>query len=103
MITDLRIYTARPGMMGAFIKLYEEHCWPVQRDHLERCIGSYTVTDGPLNQIVFLWEFDSYDDRAKKRKAMADDPRWGAYLKLAEKTGYLQDQRNQLMAPKVFA
>lgn len=103
MLLDLRTYTVRPGMMGAFLRLYEEHCWPVQKDHLVRCIGSYTVTDGPLNQVVFLWEFDDYADRAAKRAAMAKDPRWARYLKLAEETGFLQDQQNSLMAPTSFS
>ena len=52
---------------------------------------------------MHLWAFDDAADRARKRAAMASDPEWQTYLKLADEAGFLVEQHNSLMVPASFA
>ncbi len=103
MIVDLRTYTARPGKLAAFVKLYKEHAWPLQQQYLGDCVGWYTVAEGTLNQVVHLWRYKDLADRDAKRGAMAADPRWGEYLRLSEEAGYLVAQENRILKPTDFS
>ena len=58
---------------------------------------------GDINTLVHLWVFKDAADRASKRAAMASDPEWRTYLKLAEEADFLIDQHNSLMVPASFA
>jgi hypothetical protein len=103
MIVDLRIYTVRPGKMADFLKMYQEHAWPLQLKHLGRCVGWYTTAEGQLNQVVHLWAYDSQADREARRDAMAADPEWQAYLKRSSEFGYLVAQENRFLRPTAFS
>ncbi len=102
MIVDLRIYTTRPGKLAAFVKLYKEHAWALQQKHLGHCVGWYTAAEGPLNQVVHMWAYESQADREKRRAAMAADPLWDAYIRLSEEAGLLVAQENRLLKPTDF-
>lgn len=71
MIVDMRIYTTRLGQLAAFVALYKEHGWDLQVRYLGRCLGFYTSAEGPLNQVVHLWAYDSLVDRETRRAALA--------------------------------
>ena len=59
MIIDLRTYTMVPGRLGAWLKLYEAEGMPIHMRHLGRPIGVFTTDVGTVNQVVFLWGFES--------------------------------------------
>ena len=81
MIVDHRTYLFRPGALPEFLKLYESQGYAIQAAHLGEPIGWYVSTDiGPLNQLVHLWRYDSLEDRARRRAALAADPAWHAYV-----------------------
>lgn len=103
MIVDLRIYTCRPGRLAEFVKLYQEHGWPLQQKYLGRCLGWYTTVEGTLNQVVHLWAYDSQADREARRNAMAADPAWQDYLRRSAEAGLLAAQENRLLRPTDFA
>lgn len=103
MIVDLRIYTVRPGKMADFLKMYQEHAWPLQLKHLGRCVGWYTTAEGQLNQVVHLWAYDSQADREARRTAMAADPGWVAYQKLSNEAGLLVSMENRILKPTDFS
>ena len=63
----------------------------------------FTVRAGDINTLVHLWTFENAGDRAERPGAMMRDPEWQNYLKLADKAGYLVEQRNSLMVPASFA
>ncbi len=102
MIVDLRIYTARPGKLNAWVALYKELGWPLQQKYLGRCLGWYTTVEGQLNQAVHLWAYENQGDREARRTAMAADPEWVKFLKAGEEAGYLLSQENRLMRPTDF-
>jgi hypothetical protein len=102
MIVDLRIYTVRPGQLENFVALYRDYAWPIQQKYLGRCLGWYTSVEGPLNQVVHLWAYDSQADREARRGKMATDPDWRAYLKRSSDAGYLVAQENRFLKPTEF-
>ena len=103
MIVDLRIYTCKPNRMGDFVKIYQELAWPFQQKYLGRCLGWYTTVEGELNRVVHMWGYDSQADREARRKAMAADPAWGAYLAAAAQADVLVNMENRILAPTAFS
>jgi len=103
MIVDLRIYTCKPGRMGEFVALYEKLAWPLQKKYLGKCLGWYTTVDGAQNRVVHLWAYDSQADREARRKQMAADPEWGAYLKAVAEADVLLDMENRFLTPTGFS
>jgi hypothetical protein len=80
MIVELREYTLHMGQVPAYLKLYEEEGFPVQGPILGNLVGYYWTEVGPQNQIVHLWGYESYEDRAERRARLQADERWQAYL-----------------------
>ena len=103
MIVDLRIYTCKPGKMGAFVKLYETYAWPLQQKYLGTCLGWYTTTEGALNRVVHLWAYDSQADREARRAAMVADPAWADYMRRVEEADVLLDMENRFLTPTAFS
>ena len=102
MIVDHRTYTLHPGKMKEYVERYEREGKEVQTRHLGQPVGWYTSTDiGALNQVVHLWAYESLEDRARRRAAMAADPEWLAFL--AKQTPLIQHQENKILSPAVFA
>lgn len=102
MIVDLRIYTCKVGQMNKFVEIYKTLCFPLQQKYLGTCLGWYTTVEGELNRIVHLWAFESQADRETRRKAMAADPAFGAYLKAVAEADVLLNMENRILAPTDF-
>jgi hypothetical protein len=102
-LVDVRSYRARQGKTGAHLDLYSKHGFPAQVRHLGPPLAYLQSESGELNALVHLWCYDSAADRERKRAAMMADPAWLNYLKFSAEAGFLQDQRNNLMAPASFA
>jgi len=103
MVVDLRTYTVKPGKLAAFLKLYQDHAWPLQQKYLGTCLGWYTVIEGTLNTVVHLWRYDSQADREARRQAMALDPGWKEFLLLSEEAALLVEMKNIFLAPTSFS
>ena len=103
MIVDMRTYTVRPGQLAAYVKLYQEHGWPLQQKYLGTCLGWYTVAEGTLNTVVHMWRYDSQGDREQRRAAMAQDPAWKEFLRLTAEAGLLMKQENTFLTPTAFS
>lgn len=101
MIVEERIYTLHPGKVPEMVKLYGEEGLALQQKYLGKFLGYFTCETGNLNQIVFLWGYDSLDDRAARRDRMARDPEWQAYLRKV--VPLLQKQENKLLRPTAFS
>ena len=103
MIVDLRIYTCKPGRMGAFVDLYQRLAWPLQQKYLGKCLGWYTTVEGQQNRVVHLWAYDSQADREARRRQMAADPAWKDYLTAVGEADVLLDMENRILAPTAFS
>ena len=101
MIVEERIYTLHPGKVPEMMKLYGDEGLPLQQRYLGKFIGYFSTETGNLNQVVFMWGFDSLEDRDARRERMARDPEWQAYLRKVQPL--LMTQENRILKPAPFS
>lgn len=102
MYVEQRSYTAHPGRLPAWLKLYEEVGNPVSARHLGPLLGFFTVEVGPLNRVVFLRGYDDIDQREHGMAAREADPEWTHFRTEAGKIGALAVQENKLLKTTGF-
>lgn len=101
MIVDHRTYTLHPGKMKEYVDRYQREGLPVQSRHLGQPLGWYISMDiGELNQVIHLWAYESIEDRAKRRAALAADPEWQAFL--PAQMALIQKMENKILSPAPF-
>ena len=66
MIVEMRIYTVKPGAVGEFMKIYEQHGLQIQLEILGNLVGWYTNEVGDINEVIHMWGYDSFEDRIKR-------------------------------------
>lgn len=76
MIHELRTYTLRPGSQPSVAQTSGELGRDIRGDNYGKLEGYWTTEIGALNQVVHLWSFDSLDERARLRAALAKNARW---------------------------
>jgi len=101
MIVEERIYTLVPGKAGEYLKNYEELGLPVQLPILGNLIGYFTTEFGPLNQIIHIWGYDSFEERTRRRAELSKSEGWQAYL--AKNRGNIVSQENKFLTPAPFS
>jgi len=73
-VYELRTYSLKPEHMKEYLSLTAE------KFHLRTAhsifFGYWTVELGGVNQVVHLWEYDSYEHRAGVRAKLASDNDW---------------------------
>jgi hypothetical protein len=100
-IVEMREYTLQAGKVPEYFRLYESEGLAIQREVLGRMVGYYATEIGPaVNQVVHLWAYESFEDREARRRALAEDPGWQAYV--AKIRPMLVSQCNRLMRPAPF-
>ena len=75
MLYEMRKYRVHPGQLQEFVDFYEKEAIPIITRYLPLA-GCWTVESGTLNSIVFLWRYESFEDRATRRAALSKDPEW---------------------------
>jgi len=103
MIVELRIYTVKPGRLGAALATYEAEALPIQRRHLGEPLGFFVSEIGPLNRIVHLWGYADLADRSRRRTEMEADPAWQALKRKTAEAGNLDEQENWILRPLGFS
>lgn len=101
MIYELRQYTAHPGRLNSWLKVYEEKRLPILQRNLGNLVGAFTTETGELNQLVQIWGYEDHDDRAKRRAALWKDPEW--LDPSANTSDALQRQESTLWVPTRFS
>ncbi len=101
MIVEERIYRIRAGRMAQYLQLVKEEGLAIQQPILGNLIGYFTTEIGPLNHVVHLWGYDDLADRARRRKQLADDPRWQAFTPRLTET--IESLENRILAPTAFS
>lgn len=100
MLVEQRTYTVAPGRLRDYLQLYQAHGVAVHTEILGHWLGCYVSEVGPLNQVVHLWGFESFEDRLQRRERLAADPRWRDYL--ARAGGIVVAQECRLLQPAAF-
>jgi NIPSNAP protein len=101
MIVEERIYTLHAGKVPEMARLYGEVGLALQQRYLGEFIGYFSTETGNLNQVVFMWGYDSLDDRAARRERLAQDPEWQRYLQKVVQL--ILTQENRILNPAPFS
>jgi hypothetical protein len=99
-LLEQRIYTVAPGKLRTYLAIYETDGVKVHTEILGHWLGCYVAEVGTLNQVVHLWGFADFEQRAVRRARLMADPRWQAYL--AKAAGLVVHQENRLLLPAGF-
>ena len=98
MIIEMRTYTLQPGTLAEVEKRFGE-ALPIREKHSKLAAFWHTEI-GPLNQIIHMWAYDDFADRAARRAAMQADPAWQAFLPDAR--AMLVSQESRFLNPAPF-
>jgi hypothetical protein len=94
MIYELRTYTIKPGSVGDMVKAAGTVARDIRKDDFGKLEGYWVTEIGPLNQVMHLWSYSDFDERARLRGELAKHPRWsGEYLPLIRPLILRQDIR----------
>lgn len=97
MLVEQRIYTMVPGGVAEYVRLYAECGRAAQERVLGPMLGCYTREVGELNQLIYLWSFESMEDRSQRRARLAVDE---AFKVFRGKVRHLMvKQENSLLLP----
>jgi hypothetical protein len=94
MIYELRTYTVKPGTLGDMVKAASTVSRDIRKDDFGKLEGYWMTEIGPLNQVMHLWSYSDFEERARLRAELAKNPRWGGeYLPLIRPLLLRQDVR----------
>ncbi|MBL0422918.1 NIPSNAP family protein [Ramlibacter sp. AW1] len=79
MLVEMRTYSFGPGGAADYLKAYNGRPRQLQSEILGRLLGLYQSEVGELNQLVFLWGFDSHDERDRRRRALMADAEFAEF------------------------
>jgi hypothetical protein len=96
MIYELRTYTLSPGGVREYMRIYNEQAREVQTGILGGLVSLMQPESGDLNQLIFLWAFDSFEERKTRRAKLLADERFTAFRKAVK--GLLIRQESQLLS-----
>eukprot|EP00048_Salpingoeca_helianthica_P023919 m.28267 g.28267 ORF g.28267 m.28267 type:complete len:220 (-) comp9072_c1_seq1:54-713(-) len=71
---ELRKYKVKPSSFSTFLSLTNDHI-SLRMKH-SKLLGYWTSELGGLNEVVHIWEYDSFEQRKAVRKALANDREW---------------------------
>lgn len=80
MFYEVRTYRLKNGAIPAYLKVVGEEGIAIQKKHLGNLVCYLYSEIGPINEIVHVWAFANFDDRQRRRKALADDPAWQSFI-----------------------
>lgn len=100
MIVEIRYYKLHIGKLHEYVSLYKGKGFDIQSRHLGQPIGWYTPISDNQNAITHIWQYQDFDDRDLRRKALFEDPEW---LQFITKTGPLiKEMTNRFVSPISF-
>lgn len=103
MIVDHRTYDFFPGKMQLWLDAYRDIGLAVQKKHLGQFLFMGTTEVGQINQVVFMWAYETLATRASRRAAMDQDPAWAEFRKVTGPFGALKQQTNMILKPTGFS
>jgi hypothetical protein len=94
MLYELRTYTVKPGTLGDIVKAASTVSRDVRGDNYGKLEGYWFTEIGPLNQVMHMWSYESFDERTRLRGELAKNPRWNnEYIPLIRPIVVRQDIR----------
>jgi hypothetical protein len=84
-----------------YFDIYEEMGRKLQTETLGGLLGYYATEVGELNAVVSLWNFETFEDRQKRRALLASNPDWLAFLRRVRPM--IRTMNNRLLVPAPFS
>lgn len=98
MIYELRTYTCQPGTQAIVARNSGTVAKDIRGDSYGKLEGYWLTEIGTLNQVMHLWSYESFDERARLRAELSRNERWvDEYLPLIRP--HLVRQHVRLMLP----
>lgn len=97
MIHEIRTYTTVPGGVREYLRIYNEIGREVQTRLLGNLVAVLTPETGDINQLVYHWAFDSFEERKRRRGELMADPQFAEFRKQVRPL--LVKQENRLFNP----
>ena len=95
MIIEMRTYTLKPGTLAEAEKRFGE-ALPI-REKYSKLAAFFHSEIGPLNQIIHIWTYDSYEHRAEVRAAASKEAGWPPAIR-----EFVVDQQSEVFNPAPF-
>jgi hypothetical protein len=73
---ELRTYTLRPGGVGGMVKAASTVEHNIREDRYGKLEGYWFTDIGPLNQVMHLWSYRDFNERALLHDELSRNPRW---------------------------
>src|SRR5262245_2737045 len=105
MLYELRRYDVAAGKLPALVDRFGSFTVHKWKEYGFRLVGFWTPMMGEKsNQIVYIWAWDSYEERTKKNAAWRADPERAKKWAETQKDGPLVNRvYNQLMEPTSYS
>ena len=101
MIIEERIYTLFLGKVPEYTRLMESEGIAIQEPILGRLIGYFSTEIGPLNQVIHMWAYDNFEERAERRAQLMKNQKWLAFL--TKLRPLIERQENKILIPMSFS
>ena len=99
MLFEMRTYQLAPGRLKDYLAIYADKGKAIQCEVLGHLAGCYTTEVGELNQVIFIWGYGSFEERLRRRAALAELPAWQAYVGEVGPLFVRQETRLLMAAP----
>jgi hypothetical protein len=102
MIYELRTYTVKAGTAASAAQNAGTVGREIRGDNYGKLEGYWMTEIGPLNQVMHLWSYADFNERARLRGELSKNTRWtGEYVPLIREKLVRQDIRllNGIIAP----
>ena len=99
MFVEQRTYTLVPGSQGEWLENYQKYALEIQTEILGRLVGYFTTEFGVLIQVVHMWAYETFEDRAERRKKLFQDTRWLEFLPKVRPLIITQESKILVPAP----
>jgi len=96
MIIEMRTYTLRPGSIAEAEKRFGE-ALPAREKHSKLAAFWHTEV-GPLNQIIHVWAYDSFEHRTAARSAATKEAGWPPNIR-----EFVLTQHSEVFLPAPFS
>jgi hypothetical protein len=94
MLYELRTYTVKPGTLGDMVKAASTVSQEIRGNDYGKLEGYWFSEIGALNQVMHLWSYPDYNERARVRGELGKNPRWvNEYMPLIRPLILRQDIR----------
>ncbi len=77
MLYEMRTYTIKQGYVADVVKAASEISTDIRKNDYGKLEGYWVTEVGPLNQVIHLWSYENYEERARLRAELSRNPRWG--------------------------